>query len=193
MLDEIQQERGFGDRFRAWLYDDVPNTARPERRAGVRRVLALGMSPDQIRELATRLEDYRDLIDAETVWPTPLHEDAATVANQWGARLKDLECETTHTLDANDKLVAELRRLQVVAQRMLDVRDQDEALRLLQQCKPKYTDGSQANWPPGLCKQIKGVLKECSVSTLATLKAHRAAALADVLLYLRDFTLAAPD
>jgi ATP-dependent helicase/nuclease subunit A len=192
-LDEIQQERGFGDRFRAWLYDDVPDPAYPQRRAAVRRVLALGMTPDQIRELATRLENYRDLIDAETVWPTPFLEDGASVANDWGARLKDLECEADHALDANDKLVAELHRLQVVAQRMLDVHDQDEALRLLQQCKPKHTDGIQANWPPGLCKQIKSVLKQCSDSTLVTLNAYRAAALADLLQHLRDFTLASAD
>jgi ATP-dependent exoDNAse (exonuclease V) beta subunit len=60
MQDEVQQERAFDDRFRAWLYDEVPNQAFAERRSAVRRALALGMSAEQLRELATRLQDYRD-------------------------------------------------------------------------------------------------------------------------------------
>src|SRR5438067_4309023 len=56
-LDEIQQERSFDDRFRAWLYDEVPSQVFPRRRSAVRRALALGMTPDQLRELATRLQD----------------------------------------------------------------------------------------------------------------------------------------
>src|ERR1700674_5487247 len=90
MQDEIQQERGFDDRFRAWLYDEVPKTAYPERRAAVRRALALGMTPDHLRELATRLQDYRDLINSETVWPKPYLPDAAAVANDWGRQLIEL-------------------------------------------------------------------------------------------------------
>src|SRR5579859_5095329 len=79
-LDEIQQERSFDDRFRAWLYDEVPDPAFPERRSAVRRALALGMSPEQLRELATRLQDYRDLLSARTTWLGPAVEDPIDVA-----------------------------------------------------------------------------------------------------------------
>ena len=44
MLDEIQQERAFDDRFRAWLYDEVPRPDVSRASPAVRRALALGMS-----------------------------------------------------------------------------------------------------------------------------------------------------
>jgi ATP-dependent helicase/nuclease subunit A len=189
MLDEIQQERGFDDRFRAWLYDDVPDEDFPERRSAVRRALTLGMSPDQLRELATRLQDYRDLIDPYTVWDRPRPRDPVEVANRWGRTLVDLAPVADEASAPTDKLALELRRLQVVAQRMAAVADGDEALRLLRQCKPN----SQSNWAPGHCKALKAVLKECDDEVLETLGEHRTAALADVLQHLRDFTLAYAD
>src|SRR5207302_9898131 len=88
--DEIQQERSFDDRFRAWLYDEVPSQAFPQRRSAVRRALALGMTPDQLRELATRLQDYRDLIQQSTTWPRPMLPDPIEVARSCGARVVQL-------------------------------------------------------------------------------------------------------
>src|SRR5258707_12004528 len=90
MLDELEQDRTFDDRFRAWLYDQVPDPNFPERRAAVRRALSLGMSADQLRELATRLQDYRDLLEPSTVWPRPEVADPVVVSRRWGASLLEL-------------------------------------------------------------------------------------------------------
>ena len=193
MLDEIQQERGFDDGFRAWLYDEVPNEAFLERRSAVRRVLALGMSPDQLRDLATRLQDYRDLLRPETVWGRPWLADPVEVANRSGAQLVELGRAADEALVQTDKLALELRRLQVVAQRMAAVQDPDEALRLLRQCDPKPNAGTQSNWLPGRCREVKALLKACSEEIETTLDAQRGAALADLLQHLRDFTLAYAD
>ena len=193
MLDEIQQERGFDDGFRAWLYDEVPDEAFPERRSAVRRALALGMSPDQLRDLARRLQEYRDLVHPRTVWGRAVLPDPVEVANRLGAQLVELGPMADDALEPSDKLALELRRLQVVAERMTAVQNTDEALRLLRQCDPKSSAGAQPNWRPGQCKEIKAHLKACSDEIVATLDGHRGVALADLLQHLRDFTLAYAD
>jgi len=73
---------------------------------------------------------------------------------------------------------------------MAAVGDQDEALRLLRQCDPKANAGSAGQWPRGRCAVLKAVLRECADGVAATLQDHRAAALGDLLVHLRDFTLA---
>jgi ATP-dependent helicase/nuclease subunit A len=190
MQDEIQQERAFDDRFRAWLYDEVPNQAFPERRSAVRRVLALGMSPEQLRELATRLQDYRDLVNPSTRWAVPSLPDPVLVAHVWGERLIAQVPALEEAFDAQDRLAQELRRLQPVAERMAAVQDHDDALRLLGQCNPKHTAGAAGNWPTGRCGELKLILKECADNVCRTLTDHRTAAIGDLLSHLRDFTLA---
>jgi ATP-dependent helicase/nuclease subunit A len=190
MLDEIQQERAFDDRFRAWLYDEVPKLAFPERRSAVRRALALGMSTEQLRELATRLQDYRDLLNAGTTWPGPSLEDPIDVAYALGGRLMELAAAINEAFDSKDGLAQELRRMQPVAERMAAVKDQDEALRLLRQCDPKYNSGSAGKWPRGRCAALKAILRECAEKVAATLADQRAAAIGDLLGHLRDFMLA---
>src|SRR5438105_7980236 len=188
MLDELEQERAFDDRFRAWLYDQVPDLAFPERRSAVRRVLALGMTADQLRELATRLQDYRDLLEPSTVWPRPDAADPVLVSRRRGAELVVVASTAEHeALDPADRLAVELRRVRGIAERMASVDDQDEALRLMRQCGPKSQVGSQANWPTGRCKQLKSALKECAEELSSVLEAHRSAAFADLLAHVRDF------
>jgi ATP-dependent helicase/nuclease subunit A len=151
MLDDVQQSRNFEERFRAWLYDEVPAQAYPERRTAVGHALALGMSPDELRELARRLQDYRDLINPNSSWPSPAPQDPVAVAQRWGRLLGELSAASTESFDPNDKLVLELRRLGALAERLRDVDDADEALRLLVQVQPKQ-GGDQRNWPRGRCK-----------------------------------------
>ncbi len=191
MLDELEQERAFDDRFRAWLYDQVPDEAFPERRSAVRRALALGITADQLRELATRLQDYRDLLEPSTVWPRPEVADPVLVSRRWGVSLLELASSAAfEAYDPDDKLALELRRLRGIAERMAVVDDAEEALRLIRQCVPKTQGGSQNRWPPGRCKQIKDILKECAAELSSEVEAHRSAAFADLLQHLRDFTLA---
>jgi len=191
MLDELEQERTFDDRFRAWLYDQVPDPTFPERRSAVRRALALGMTADQLREVATRLQDYRDLLEPSTVWPRPDVADPLVVSRRWGADLVVVASAAEHeALDPADRLAVELRRVRGIAERMAIVDDPDEALRSMRQCAPKSQVGSQANWPPGRCKQLKSTLKECADELSSVQEAHRSAAFADLLTHVRDFTLA---
>jgi ATP-dependent helicase/nuclease subunit A len=189
MLDEIQQEATFDDAFRAWLYEEVPRTEWPERRRAVQRVLALGMSPEQLRELAWRLQDYRDLLEADTTWPAAPGGDPLMAAHACGAELLKQCAATDQALDPDDRLVSELLRLQPLAERLASVNVDDDAMRLLRQCDPKQV-GAARNWPPGRCAVIKAALKGCSQAAAAILEGQRGAALAALLQYLRDFTLA---
>src|SRR5437868_6195873 len=157
MLDDLEQWRTFDDRFRAWLYDEVPDQAFPERRSAVRRALALGITAEQLRELANRLQEYRDLLEPTTVWPQPAVADPVAVSRRWGASLLDLASNAEHeAVNPDDNLVLELRRVRGVAERMAVVAEPEEALRLLRQCSPNSQRGSQSNWPPGRCRHIKG-------------------------------------
>ena len=62
------------------------------------------------------------------------------------------------------------------------------------QCDPKCNAGSASETGrAGRCAAIKAILKECADEVAATLADHRAAALADLLGHLRDFTLAYAD
>ncbi|HEY1295134.1 MAG TPA: UvrD-helicase domain-containing protein, partial [Chloroflexota bacterium] len=189
MLDEIQQEATFDDAFRAWLYDEVPRPEEPERRRAVQRVMALGMSPDQLRGLAWRLQDYRDLLSPDTAWPAPAAGDPLEAARACGAQLLGVCAASDEALDPGDPLVNELRRLQPLAERLASVASEDDAMRLLRQCDPKRV-GRAHNWPPGRCATIKTGLKDCSQTVAAILEEQRAAALAELLEHLRDFTLA---
>ena len=189
MLDEIQRDLEFDDRFRAWLYDEVPDERQPARRAAVRRALTLGMEPGELRDLATRLQDYRDLVDERSAWQSPPIVDPVATAHHWGQEFVKLGPLVEYALVATDKLVKELRGLRLIAQRMVEVAGADEALELLQRCGPREV-GSGKNWPAGMCKQIKQTFKDACAEITGVVDAHRQAALADLLHHLRDFTAA---
>jgi ATP-dependent exoDNAse (exonuclease V) beta subunit len=158
----------------------------------VQRALALGMSPEHLRELAWRLQDFRDLLDANSTWPTPSADDPLDGVRACGTRLLELCAGTDVALDVDDRLVYELRRLQPLAERLASVCVEDDAMRLLRQCDPRQV-GSAGNWPAGHCAAIKAGLKECSQRAAAILEAQRDIALADLLQHLRDFTLDCAD
>src|SRR2546423_565348 len=88
--DEMQRDRDFDERFRAWLYDEVPSGANPERRAAVSRALALGLPPERLKLLARRLQEHYDLLQPDSTWPHAGLEDALRVANECGEALQEL-------------------------------------------------------------------------------------------------------
>jgi ATP-dependent helicase/nuclease subunit A len=187
MLDEIQRDLEFDDRFRAWLYDEVPDERHPARRAAVRRALTLGMEPTELRDLATRLQDYRDLVDKHSAWQSPQIADPVATAHHWGQELVKLAPLVDDALVPSDKLVNELRGVRLIAQRMVEVAGADESLELLQRCAPRQV-GSRNHWPDGMCQQIKQTFKDACAEITEVVDAHRQAALADLLHHLRDFT-----
>jgi len=148
------------------------------------------MTPDQLRALATRLQEYRDLIALTPIWPRPATADPVSVARRWGVELTIAAAAAAEAFDPADKLAIELRRLRSIAERMAAVDDEEDALRLLRECDPKSQGGNQSNWPPGRCRQLKDVLKECADELASTVQDHRSAGVVDLLLHLRDFTVA---
>src|SRR5205807_332307 len=101
--DELAMERlaaiTFTEAAAAELRDrlrEVLDQAFPERRSAVRRALALGITAEQLRELANRLQEYRDLLEPTTVWPQPAVADPVAVSRRWGASLLDLASNAEH-------------------------------------------------------------------------------------------------
>src|SRR4030088_2370099 len=89
--DEMQRDRDFDERFRAWLYDEVPRQDNVLRRDCVARVLALGLPPDRLKLLAQRLQEHYDLLRSDSEWEHGNPDDAVQVANACGTDLQQLE------------------------------------------------------------------------------------------------------
>src|SRR5579864_6664613 len=66
--DDIQQDQAFDERFRQWLYDEVPLEDGSGRRQAVARCLNLRMTPDRLRELGRALQDQYDVLSPGQRW-----------------------------------------------------------------------------------------------------------------------------
>jgi ATP-dependent helicase/nuclease subunit A len=58
--NELEHDVAFKERFRHWLYDEVPGE--PHREHAVQMALALGLSPAHLASLAERLQDQYDML-----------------------------------------------------------------------------------------------------------------------------------
>ncbi|HVC33436.1 MAG TPA: 3'-5' exonuclease, partial [Chloroflexota bacterium] len=96
----------------------------------------------------------------------------------------------------DDKLVRQIRQLQFVAGRLADARDEADALTALQRFgQPSTTVGKLSDWNPDASganpvRTIHSTLKVAREAIELAIEEHRTAALATLLTYLRDFTLA---
>ncbi|MBI3969913.1 MAG: UvrD-helicase domain-containing protein [Chloroflexi bacterium] len=219
--DQVQRDLAFEERFRAWLYDQVPaaqaaqatptattggGAARgpaapreePPLRATVRRVLAMGMTPDDLSGLAARMLDYYDLLDAGTQWNAGAGADPTATARTIAAELAGLtELLPLAKLGDADPLVQEVVRIQRVAREMAVTGDADEAYRALSQFeaqKPRLTIGRQGDWRKDAGGEnpvavIRQAFRDVRAAAEAAQADWRTAAFAALLEHLRDFTL----
>jgi UvrD/REP helicase N-terminal domain len=110
--DEMQRDRDFDERFRAWLYDEVPECDRTERRDAVGRVMLLGLQPERLKLLTRRLQEHYDLLSADSAWECGDPEDPVRVANECGCALAELEALVyCARLGDGDGLCREVRSL----------------------------------------------------------------------------------
>jgi ATP-dependent helicase/nuclease subunit A len=196
--DEIRAGLAFEERFRSWLFDEVP-TSEPTgqaRRAAVRRALLLGVRADKLRDLARALQDQRDYLAPTTTWPTPDVTPPMALAHKVGQTLVDLVPRIRFARQPDsDPMGRQIRAHQAGAARLLATRSDDAALSALLALGPiKTTDGKQPNWDrdetgQNSLKGIKEILSEVKGELDAALTAYREAALAALLTHLRDFTL----
>ncbi len=195
--DPIQSDLAFDERFRSWLYDEVPSDDpdNRSRRAVIRRALLLGMTFDQLRALAKGLQDQADLLDRATTWPAPHPEDPRSVAQRWGSEIQELrELLPLAKNPETDLLAQHVRDLQVAATRMVNATDENGALVALQAIDIKVTHGNQRDWRSdasgvNACQRIKSCLRSAQAEIERVLEEHRTAVFVALLGYLRDFTL----
>lgn len=198
VLDTIQSNLLFDERFQTWLYDEVLSKDRinASRQEVIRRALSLGMTLDEVRDLAKGLQDHADLLDATTTWNADPVPDPLGVAHRRGNELLGLRDRVPLAKNGEaDPLVVQIRRVEFSAVRFLGARDVDEALIAFQGMEqPKHTVGRQSDWRSDSSGQspvpaIKASLREGWEEITSCLAAHRAAAFAELLAVLRDFTL----
>ncbi|SRR5579884_381411 len=193
--NELERDIAFKERFRRWLYDEVPGHPGPERAVGL--AFGLGLSATHLENLAARLQDHYDLLDAAASWnPGPL-PNAVEAAHEIGHQLRGMLplLEFAHDPDA-DPLAAEVRAAQPVANRLSEARTEDEALVALKRFRDvnvSSSRGRQADWdnsargnPVAL---IKAAVKGANEHADQVLLAHRGRVLGEVMAHLRDFTL----
>ena len=197
--DEMQRDRDFDERFRAWLYDEVPGSDRTARREAVAKALMLGLQPERLKLLTQRLQEHYDLLTPESSWEHGDPPDPVRVANESGAELRALDdvLDCSRLGDA-DELYRTVRGLEFTVQQLVAARTEPEAfeamLRYLLK-KPNPMRSSPDNWDehPTLgnpLPYIRETLRAASTRIEAAIETHRSSALADLLGYLAEFTLA---
>jgi ATP-dependent helicase/nuclease subunit A len=197
--DEVQRGRAFDDRFRAWLYDEVPASDDPTLRQALSRVLSLGIQPDRLKVLAQELQEQYDLLTTESTWERGAPPDAVAIANGCGRWLNDLRqyIPLATALGEEDPLVKELRATEFVARLLRTARDEVRAFDALQRLlkrPPSRQQGLQRNWrrledgssPVTL---IKDTLSDVVTAVTEALAKNRTAAIADLMRHLSAFTL----
>jgi ATP-dependent helicase/nuclease subunit A len=87
MLDEIERDVLFQDRFREWFWTTA---LEPSARDLLRRALLLGLTQDHLRGLAAALEQQHDLLTPTTAWMAPPAEPTLPTAHAAGQELAAL-------------------------------------------------------------------------------------------------------
>jgi ATP-dependent helicase/nuclease subunit A len=207
--DAVEQELAFDERFRAWLYDEVPRPA-PDGapgadggdtplRAAVRRVLALGLRPDQLRELARRLEEHADVLTPDATWPAPA-VDTVGAARDVAATVRGvLPLLGQAKKGPEDRLVQQARRALRAAEALDAAGDELAALRALRrfgQRVGRQRMGNQKDWAPlpdgtSPVPVIRDALAAARDAADAAVDDGFGAAFARLLGHLRDLALAA--
>jgi ATP-dependent helicase/nuclease subunit A len=193
-LDEIEQDVQFEERFRAWFWGAA---LAPPVGDIIRRALLLGLTQQQLRDLAAAFEEQHDLLTPATTWESAPPLDAVAAAREVGESLIEIEAWVQYALNGpSDPLVQVVARAQPWARRLRACATEEQALGAL--CglgEVRATAGAQRNWsnlPDGTnaCRAIKERLGEVKARMILVLESHRAATLAQVLVALRDLTLA---
>lgn len=195
--DQITRDLAFDERFRAWLYDEVPHEDGSGRCAAVRRALALGLKSNQLRQLAAALQDHYDLLERGTPRSATPPPDTVAVARQHGTALQQLQELLPLALDGErDPLVQEIQAVQLVARQLAEARDEEAALLALQRLvarAPRLNLGKQQRWQADAAgnpvPRIRAVFRAARDAAEETLQHHRRAALEELLRHLAAFTL----
>lgn len=200
--DAIRARQEFEDRFRTWLFDEVPGPQNPARRETFRRAFALGLTPEQLRALARGMQEHEDLLASNTSWEAIELPDAVAECRSCGQDLFALGELLKYARDGEaDELVQEVLSAQLVAGRMAAAQTVDEALIAFKSLEGSRLRqlGNQKDWigreGAAAIRQIKGVFAGIKGSSKqigsieSVLAPYRTATLHAILGYLRDFTL----
>jgi len=197
--DEMQRDRDFDERFRAWLYDEVPSSDRADRREAVARALLLGLQPERLKLLTQRLQEHYDLLATDSAWERGSPMDPIRVANESGAALEELNAVLyCARLGDTKDLCRTVRSLAFTVQQLVAATSEPAAFEAMVRYLLKRPNPMQGRGPDWEVHPVHGnplpfirdTLRSTTVRITTTLEAHRAAALADLLGYLAEFTLA---
>lgn len=198
MLDEIQQDAELDERFRAY-FDDLGKGAE---RDLARRALLLGLTPDQLRELARGLHEHYDLLTAGEPWPRadpPI--DAATASHEIASALSGLASLIEPAM-SSEPIAQSVTGLAFAQERLRDAEDEDRALaalRLVERIENR-SSGNKTYWNETygtgsgvVLGRLKDGLREIEERAGQALGSHRRAVLTALLGSLRRAVLAAAD
>jgi ATP-dependent helicase/nuclease subunit A len=196
MLDAIQQEIELDERFRAYFDELGKGTDRDL----ARRALLLGLTPDQLHELALRLHDHYDLLAVAEPWAQPAPPpDPVSSAHGLGDQLVDLGGRIRPEMV--DEVIAKVVfGLGFAADRLKRAGDADQALaaiRLVEKIGSKHV-GNKGFWDRAygmgsgaILGELKDGLAQVEEKAGLLLDAHRSAVLVKLLGSLREFVLRA--
>jgi ATP-dependent exoDNAse (exonuclease V) beta subunit len=152
-----------------------------------------------LKLLTQRLQEHYDLLAADSAWVQGNPEDAVRVANECGGALAGLEAFLQCArLGDDDDLCRTVRSMAFTTQQLAAANTEPEAFEALLRYllkRPNPNQGRQADWDlhPELGNPllfIRETLRSTTMRVEATIEAHQCAALAALLGYLGEFTLA---
>jgi ATP-dependent helicase/nuclease subunit A len=192
VMESIQEQLEFHDRFRAW-FDQV---GKNKGRQVVARSLFLGLQPKHIRDAAQALQEHYDLLEREMVWPSASRNDALEVAHDLGRRLTALMPLLNYGPGAG-QATWRVQRVQPRAQRMIMAETEEDALRGLLETLSTggITQGNQGEWQrhPDTGENVFRILKAEWKAIMGEadelIEAYRRNNLAQLLSLLSDFLL----
>jgi ATP-dependent helicase/nuclease subunit A len=127
VLEPIEEQLEFHDRFRAWFDQAAANPALSDL---LRKALLLGLEPNHIRAAAGAMQEHYDLLHPQMRWAQVVPEAALELAHRLGPRIRDLLPWLNYgTGDA--RVVDAVRAVQFTASRLIAATAEDEALRAL--------------------------------------------------------------
>jgi ATP-dependent exoDNAse (exonuclease V) beta subunit len=193
IMDEIAGELAFEERWRDWLDGAM---RRDETILDLRLAFTMGLSPDQLRNIALEFHQNYDLLEsyhiAEALMPEAAAADRLLSESDELARL----CQYSDLRD-DDPLYAGVQRLLRIAVGLgkAPSDEPDSYLQLTRLLWPPGNRGRTADWRKdsktgaNACTQLKALVKEVRTAVDDEIAAVRQSALSHLLQELRGFAL----
>jgi ATP-dependent helicase/nuclease subunit A len=190
ILDAIEAQLDFEERFRAWFEGVADDTVNRET---VRTALLMGLGPDRMQTLAQALHENYDLLSGSSSWECPPAKDPVGVAHAVAADIREAQLLLAYA-PAGHPAIAIVEGLSFARERLAEASSADQALLALESIEKITVRGKQDGWGSVIgvnaFKTLKEIVRGIEDNVQETLQSRRSALFCALLVTFRDFVLA---